>query len=131
MAKPTEEIEDISQIEVRLKPFLRIKPGVYLTVLYGIAALFVLYMVLFFPGVKKNGTFYKIESIPPGAAIHVDDFYAGSTPAKVFVTKGEHTLTLSRPHFTGKELQLDTQGRLFGSLFFPKERQDTRGTNYR
>ena len=121
MAKPPEEIEDASQIEVKLKPFLGIRPGIYLTGFYGIAILFVLFMLLFFPGIKKNGTAYEVESLPAGAAVHVDGFYAGSTPAKVFVTKGAHTLTLSRPHFFKKELQLTTGGRVFGSLFVPRK----------
>jgi gamma-glutamyl hercynylcysteine S-oxide synthase len=121
MAKPSEEIEDVSQIEVKLKPFLGIEPGVYLTILYSIAALFILFMLLLFPGIKKNGTEYKVESLPAGAAIHVDGFYAGSTPAKVFVTKGTHTLTINRPHFSGKELEIAAGGRVFGSLFVPKK----------
>lgn len=123
MAKTPDEIEDISEIEVKLKPILGIKPGVYLTVLYGGAFLFLLFMLLFFPGLKKNGTVYRIDTTPAGAAILVDDYYAGSTPAKVFVPKGEHRLTLSRPDFAVKELNLNTEGRLFGSLFVPKKEQ--------
>ena len=66
-AKPAEETEDISQVEVRLKPILGIKPGVYMTGIYGVAVFFLLFMLLFNPGIRNNGTVYTVEIVPAGA----------------------------------------------------------------
>ena len=120
MAKPTDEIEDISQVEVKLKPFLGIQPGLYLTVIYSLAALVLLFLLLFLPGIRKNGTVYTFESVPSGAAVHVDGLYAGSTPVKAFIESGEHEVIVSRPHFETNSKTIRTGGRLFGSLFVPR-----------
>ncbi|MBN1686774.1 MAG: SUMF1/EgtB/PvdO family nonheme iron enzyme, partial [Spirochaetales bacterium] len=121
MAKPVAKTEDTSQIEVRLKPFWGIRPGVYLTIIYAVTLLFILFMLLLYPGLRNNGTTYRIESVPSGAAISVDGSYAGSTPAKVFVRKGEHTITLNRPSFAADQRPVTTGGTIFGSLFIPKK----------
>ena len=120
MAKPAEEIEDISQVEVKLKPLLGIKPGVYLTAVYGLVVLLVLFLLLFLPGIRKNGTRYTFESVPGDAAVYVDGSYAGSTPTRAFVEKGSHAITFSRPHFQTFEKTVETKGRIFGSLFAPR-----------
>jgi gamma-glutamyl hercynylcysteine S-oxide synthase len=121
MAIIPDEYEDISQVEVKLKPFLGIRPGLYLTALYTMGALLLLFLIFFLPGIKKDGTVYIFESTPPDAAIYVDEYYAGSTPAKVFVPRGPHSLRIDRPFFTPEETSVKTGGRLFGSLFAPRK----------
>ncbi|MBT3275569.1 MAG: SUMF1/EgtB/PvdO family nonheme iron enzyme [Spirochaetales bacterium] len=117
MAKSTEETEDISEVEVKLRPILGLKPGLYLTILYGLAAVVVLFLLLFLPGIRRNGTLYNFESTPSSAAVYIDNQYAGSTPSKIFVEKGTHVVTVSRPFFQDIEEEIETPGRLIGSLF--------------
>lgn len=108
--------------KVTLKPFLGMRPGLYLTIIYAIIVLFIIYLVLFLPGIRKNGIFYRVGSNPGGAAIWVDDMYAGAAPTEVFVPKGSHRIRLSKPYF-GDEIQdMNVRGRVFGSLIIPKRR---------
>ena len=121
MALIPEEYEEISQVEVKLKPFLGIRPGVYLTVLYTLGALILAFLLLFLPGLRKNGTVYSFDSTPPQAAVYIDEHYAGSTPAKIFVPKGSHSLKIERQFFTTEGTTVTTGGRIFGSLFVARK----------
>ena len=98
-AKPPEEHEDISQVTVRLRPIIGIKPGVYLTYIYGLAVAAALFFLLFFPGMQKRGTLYSFAALPDGAAVFVDGKYAGATPVKSFLPKGKHEITIQLPFY--------------------------------
>ena len=52
--KPQSSDTQENQIEVRLKPFLGISPVTYLSILYGIVILFILFMLLFFKGLRSG-----------------------------------------------------------------------------
>ena len=121
MAKEREEELDISSVKVKLKPILGIRPGVYLTWLYGILVATLLFFLLFFPGIRKNGTLLSISTSPQGAAVFVDDLYAGSTPLRTFVQKGTRHLFISRPNFISIDEPIPVKGRLFGSLFLKRK----------
>ena len=69
--------EDIENAIVKLKPVLGIKPGVYLTVIYGLILLVGLFMLLIYPGLKNNGTHISIETFPEGSLVYVDNIYKG------------------------------------------------------
>ena len=72
MAKKKPEIESVDDINIKLKPFLGIRPGVYLTWLYGFALCLILFLLFFLPGIKKNGTVVSVGSMPDQAAVYVD-----------------------------------------------------------
>jgi len=121
MAKTADKSADMPQAEVKLKPILGIRPGVYLTILYGAAALILLFFLLIVPGLRNNGTVYAIESTPSEAAIYVDGNYAGSTPQKVFIEKGIHQISIKRAYFSSYDMRVDTGGRIFGTLISKKK----------
>ncbi|WP_455381733.1 SUMF1/EgtB/PvdO family nonheme iron enzyme [Salinispira pacifica] len=107
---------------VVLKPFLGMKPGVYLTVLYsGILAL-ILFFVLFYPGIHAYGAQVTFSSNPTGASVLVDGIRVGATPITVFVKAGTHSVIIRKPYFTDYQKQASVPGRLFGSLFVPARR---------
>jgi iron(II)-dependent oxidoreductase len=105
------------QAEVRLKPFLGLKPGTYLTILYAIILLFALFMLLFYKGLREQGTYVRIHSLPPRAAVQLDGNYAGSTPCDILVRKGSHTLEVSKPYYESQTLNARFAGPIFGTLF--------------
>jgi iron(II)-dependent oxidoreductase len=105
------------QADVRLKPVLGIQPGAYLTVLYSLILLAVLFMLLFFKGIRDQGTYLHVESFPPRAAVLVDGTYAGSTPCEILVRKGPHRVEVSRPYYETQSLAEDFPGPVFGTLF--------------
>lgn len=120
MAKNKPEFESVDDIKVKLKPFLGIKPGVYLTWLYGFAVCVILFLLLFLHGIRKNGTVVSINSMPDQAAVYVDGEYAGATPVSVFVPRGDRTIEIRRPFFDPDLQSYKIKGRLFGSLLFPR-----------
>ena len=120
MAAAKDQELEPDDVEVRLKPILGIKPGQYLTVLYGAALLVILFLLLFNPGIRNYGSIVHFESRPVGAAVYIDGMYAGATPVKPFVPSGTRDIRIEMLGFSSVEYTMDVAGRLFGSLLFPK-----------
>ncbi len=113
--QPVESREERN--EVVLKPFLGMSPGLYLTILYALLILFVLFMLLFYKGLRDNGEYLRVSTFPPGASVRVDDQYIGSSPCEVLVKRGSHQVTVSKPHFDPVVLEDNFAGPVFGTLF--------------
>jgi hypothetical protein len=105
--------------EVHLKPFLGLRPGVWLSIIYSIIILLVLFFLLLFPGLIRPGSVVSTKSEPWGAAVRLDGVYMGTTPYEFFVPRGEHTFELVLPGFESRKIREEIPGRLFFSLFFP------------
>jgi hypothetical protein len=105
---------------VRLLPILGIRPGVYLSVLYGLAILAILFFLCAYPGLSNPGSVIVFHSRPWGAAIRVDGVNRGATPDEIFLERGSHVVELALPGFETRRLELETPGRAFFSLFFPR-----------
>jgi iron(II)-dependent oxidoreductase len=116
-----------TQAQVRLKPLLGVKPGTYLTVLYALAVLFVLFMLLFYKGLRDRGEYLRVTTYPRGAAVSVDGRYAGSSPCQILVKKGLHTIAAGKPFFAPAVLKDDFPGPVFGTLFVRPRRRWTVG----
>ena len=119
MAKKKDRDISITEIKVKLKPFLGIEPGVYLTFLYGFIIILILFFLLVFPGIKKNGSSVDFVSRPQGAVIYVDNKYIGTTPYKAFIKKGDCIITFDKPFYKKKVVAEKVKGRIFGSLIVP------------
>jgi len=113
--KPEENID-----EVKLKPFMGIRPGVYLTILYLFVILAVLFILLIQPGLKNPTAALIVTSEPAGAGIRVNDIYAGVAGSKIIVPKGEHTITAVMPGFEAQSAVHKITSRIFASHFFPR-----------
>jgi len=105
--------------QVHLKPFLGIRPGVYIAVMCALVLLLALFFFLLYPGIARPGAVVIFTSEPAGAALRVDDVYRGTSPCRVFVSKGEHTLAAVLPGFQAQSLDCAIPGRLFASALFP------------
>ena len=117
MRKAKNAVSDIQEVQVKLKPVFGIAPGTYLTVLYTLILLVLLFLLLFYPGLKKRGTFVSVESFPPSAIVRVDGVYAGTTPCTFLVPPGKHTLGIEKPFFRTREQEDVFSGRVFATLF--------------
>ncbi len=121
--KPQPSDTQENQIEVRLKPLLGLSPGTYLSILYGIVILFILFMLLFYKGLRDQGEYIQVTTFPPGASVRVDGLYVGSSPCEVLVRKGFHSVTISKPYFEPLVLEDTFQGPVFATLFFRPRRR--------
>ena len=84
---------------VHLKPFLGLKAGKYLAILYASVIAVILFLTLVVPSLVHPGSIMQFTSVPEGAAVRVDDVYFGTSPCKFFVAQGKHTFTYVLPGF--------------------------------
>ncbi|MFP4383277.1 MAG: SUMF1/EgtB/PvdO family nonheme iron enzyme [Spirochaetia bacterium] len=108
---------------VKLKPVLGVEPGIYLTIIYSILILAVIFFLVIFPGMRNHGSVLIINSQPAGASVIVDGVRVGSTPYRGFVSSGSHQLTVSKHFFESSEQNITVKGRVPGSLLFPRKRR--------
>src|SRR5208283_595311 len=104
---------------VRLKPILGLRPGQYLTVLYGLGLLLAVYLLLFMPGIKHHGAYLSLRTFPEHATVTIDGVYAGSTPCTVFLRHGQRSVEISHPYYTPVTVTRSVRGRIFATLVVP------------
>lgn len=124
MASPWKEVQsedEIDDLTVRLTPVAGVSPRVYVPAIWGALILFVLFVLLVLPGVRRNGEDVRFSSTPEGASIFVDGTRVGSTPSTHFVRTGLRTFEVVMGDDTWTE-ELEIRGRLIGSLFAPRRR---------
>jgi len=107
------------EARVHLKPILGLRPGQYLSVIYGIVVLLVIYLVLFSPGVARRGAYLSLTTFPEHAMVKVDGQYAGSTPCTIFLRRGSRSIEVSRPYYAPVTFTRDVRGRVFATLIVP------------
>ena len=112
--------ETLPEDQVHLHDFMGIKPGAYLTFIYSLVLLIILFFALIFPGLVNPGSLVILNTIPEGAALRVDGVYMGSSPDKIFVSRGTRALELTLPGFSPLTLSAEIPGRVFASLIFPR-----------
>jgi formylglycine-generating enzyme required for sulfatase activity len=111
-----------SEVFVRLKPILGIKPGTYLTVVYVLLVLLILFFVLFYPGLRHRGSYLVLSGEPARATVLVDGRFAGSTPCTVFAPMGTRSIEVSKPFYSTDERNESVPGRVFATLIVPQRR---------
>jgi len=118
--QPMQDKQTDSEIQVKLKPILGIRPGVYLTILYSFAILLILFILLFAHGIKNPGSMLVVKTEPAGAAIKVDGVYMGVSQSKIFVPKGTRAIEAVMPGFESETQIHEIPSRAFGSRFSPR-----------
>jgi hypothetical protein len=116
---PVNPKKEADEDAVELKPVFGIRPGIYLAVLYTAIILFILFLVLLYPGLSKPGSLGVFRSEPSGAAVRIDGVTRGTAPCEVFIPKGKHTVKMVLPGFTPFVSETEFSGRILGSKFFP------------
>jgi hypothetical protein len=106
--------------KIHLKPFLGLRPGVYLSIIYGAAILAALFFLFLFPGISRPGSLITVKSEPWGAAVRLDGIYQDTAPCEFFVSRGSHSLELVLPGFESRKIEVQVPGRLAFSLVFPR-----------
>ena len=122
----TGPIPDFSDVRVRLKPLFGLRPGTWLSILYALLLLFLLFLLLVNPGLASAGTYYRFNTFPDGAAVHVDGRHAGSTPGEVLVKRGGRRIELLKPGYETVVMEEKVGGRVFGTLVVPPRKTVSR-----
>jgi formylglycine-generating enzyme required for sulfatase activity len=106
---------------VKLKPLWGIQPPTYLGLFYGIALTLILFFLLVFPGLYRHGSLVTIHTLPQGASVYIDGVRVGSSPLTTFIEAGSHSLQIRKMGFIPATETIAVEGRVFGSLFFPRK----------
>ena len=120
MLKKTPAQQALPEDQVHLKPVLGLRPGVYLAAAGLAVILIILFFILLYPGIARPGAMVVFTSEPAGAALRIDGVYAGSSPCRVFVSKGEHTIEVTLPGFQTERVERVIPSRVFASALFPR-----------
>ncbi|GAB6393447.1 MAG: SUMF1/EgtB/PvdO family nonheme iron enzyme [Treponematales bacterium] len=115
-----ERREYLPEDRVVLPPAGGIPPGVYLTALYGLVILAVLFFALLFPGLRRPGSLLVVETEPEGAGVRLDGVYMDASPCEIFAPKGTRRVEFVLPGFRPAARDIEVPGRVFASLLFPR-----------
>ncbi len=116
---------DADEVSVHLKPILGVRPAVYLTGLYGVVAVLLIFFLFFYPGLRNRGSYLSLATSPDHATVSVDGVYAGSTPCVVFLRHGHRNVEISKPFYKGVMFPENIRGRVFGTIFVPDSHVET------
>ncbi|MCL2267514.1 MAG: formylglycine-generating enzyme family protein [Treponema sp.] len=119
-AIPAADKDSESDDSVKLKPFMGMRPGVYLTLLYSFILLAILFCLLILPGIINPGAQIIVKTEPHETAIRVDDVYIGLAGSKIFLPNGTYTIEAVMPGFEKQGSVQTIKGSVFASLFFPR-----------
>ncbi|MDX9801852.1 MAG: SUMF1/EgtB/PvdO family nonheme iron enzyme [Spirochaetia bacterium] len=108
---------DYIDLKVKLKSFMGISPGIYLTVIYAAVLGILIFLILFLPGFTKKGSRVYFTTYPEGAAVYVNSEYAGSTPFKGFLYAGMNEIVIKKPGFNKSGEVIDVKGYVFATVF--------------
>jgi formylglycine-generating enzyme required for sulfatase activity len=119
--KEKEPIPDFKEVVVTLKPIFGIRPGIYLTVIYGLIALIIIFLLFFLPGICADGTYLNFSSAPVKAGVWIDGKKAGVTPCEILVPRGPHEITVERPFYKPVTMKKEVSNFIFALPFLPKK----------
>ena len=105
---------------VRLKPFLGMQPGVYLTILYALILLTVVFLVAILPGIIKSGKRVTFTSAVAPSYVTVDGRYMGSTPVTAFLEPGQYTAVYAFEDIASTEISFKVGHPVFLTWLFPR-----------
>ena len=111
------EVADLERAaRVRLRPFLGMPPGTYLTGIYALVLVLALFLVLVYPGLRSPGGRIAVTATPRHVTVLLDGRFVGTTPLSVDAGPGTHDLELTRSGFAAVRLQVELAPRVLGTL---------------
>lgn len=110
----------ISVEPVKLKPLFGMEPGLYLTILYVLIILGVVFLVAFLPGIIKGGKRVTFVSSVNPSVVRVDGTYIGSTPVTAWIDSGSHEVTFSYDRAYEHDLTFEVGHPVFLTWLIPR-----------
>ena len=91
MIKKKKELPKVDP--VKIKPLFGLKPGLWLSIVYLLAIVFIFFMVAILPDIIDGHKRVTFNSAAYNAAVYVDNIYQGGTPFTRKISSGTHTIT--------------------------------------
>lgn len=121
--KTEENQEPIENISIKLKTIRGMKPRVYVPAAWIALIILVVFLLLVLPGLRKNGTFLTVDTLPPDAEVIFDGVRLGSSGSPLFAPRGSAELVVHKFGYTDHIETVDMRGRVFASRLFPRKQQ--------
>ncbi len=116
------EKKEIPQVEpVKVKPFLGMKPGLWLTILYCFIIIAVIFAVGILPDMLHGSVRVTFENSGKTSAVYVDGNYVCATPGTVKVASGNHTVNYRIAEVQVDEFSISVPHPIFFNWLFPRK----------
>lgn len=106
---------------VHLKPLFGMKPGVWLTILYALIFVLLLFFIGFLPGIKHGSKRVTFTSDAYNAAVYIDGDYSGGTPYTVRVPSGNHSIEYKVNGVLLDSFEIKVSHPVFFTWLFPRK----------
>jgi len=111
--------QDIEQAKSKLKTVLGISPRIYVSCLFLLSVLIVLFLILINPALRNPGAHLVFKGSPEAAAIYIDGEFVGNTLDGLHLDPGSHQIQIQKTGFATRSLDIDVPNRIFATLLFP------------
>lgn len=108
---------------VRLKPLFGMPAGVYLTVLYALIIVVVLFLVAFLPGILNSGKRVTFTSDTSPVSVSVDGIHLGTAPVTAFIEPGSHEAVYSFGDALHASVPFEVSHPVFLTWLFPRSQR--------
>ena len=116
------EINEQLEVEpVRLKPWRNMSAATYLTIIYALAIIVIVFAVGFLPGIIHGGRQVTFKSSVKPSSVYVDAAYAGTTPFTAFLSPGEHSVRFSYKDIAQESFTIEVDHPLFLTWLIPRK----------
>ncbi|MDD4763708.1 MAG: hypothetical protein PHR58_07610, partial [Sphaerochaetaceae bacterium] len=123
MKRKAKEADHVTVAPVRLKPFLKIHPGLYVTVIVVLAVSTILFLVGYLPGILNGGKQVTFTNVAEQTAVYVDDSYIGEAPVTAFITPGTHKATYAFGNSYSQSFEFEVSHPVFFTWLFPRRQR--------
>jgi gamma-glutamyl hercynylcysteine S-oxide synthase len=118
--KKKEEIVSVTVEPVHLKPIWGMQPGMYLTILYVVVFLLVVFFIGILPGILNGGKRVSFTSNVVPVSVSVDGKLIGTAPTTVFLTPGEHEVLYAFKDVVSESFSISVGHPVFFTWLFPR-----------
>jgi len=106
--------DELPEVEpVKLKPFLGVRPGVYLLISYTLILVLAVFFIGFFPGIKNGGRYVTFNGTLSGSGVYCDDTYLGSADYQYFIKSGSHKIMVKKADVTITSMTISVDHPVF------------------
>ena len=110
----------VSVEPVHLKPIWGMQPGLYLTIVYILVALLLVFFIGILPGILNGGKRVSFYSNVAPVSVSVDGKLIGTTPTTVFLSSGEHDVQYAFKDVVSESFSISVGHPVFFTWLFPR-----------
>ena len=116
--------KDLVKVErVKLKDHFGMKPGVWLTLMYTLILLVLIFFIGILPGLKNGQKRVTFESEAGNVSVYSDGIYLGGTPFTTWVKSGNHEISFQAYSIEIDRMDIQVSHPIFFSWLFKRHQK--------